>query len=333
MKIDIAPEVIQYYEKYYDVIRIPDFHDDTRLLKPKHGITYLGNKKVCRFCGKSAPDVKFKKTAHAFPESIGNHALAIYYECDDCNSFFGRTLENDYNVFFNLFHCIMQIDGKRGKQKCNFKIPCSKREDDCANHCIEIGLDNGKPVIRKCREVEEKYVSLTSESIVISKPVGSCCPISVFKAIVKMALTVLPPEELSLFSETLKWIREEEPRNFYRSRRLIVRCQMIPGFNVTKYPHFILYKRKSDVWDKPYLLSHLTYGCFSLLIEVPRNSDNGNDAAFENVMFPPLPFYTSSEGKWDLSDIQIQPGFKQSICLSFEKAVECTEEMKQRYSK
>ncbi len=33
----IEPEIIEYYESFYDVLRTPDFDDKSRLLKPMHG--------------------------------------------------------------------------------------------------------------------------------------------------------------------------------------------------------------------------------------------------------------------------------------------------------
>lgn len=49
---------------------------------------------------------------------------------------------------------------------------------------------------------------------------------------------------------------------------------MIPGFNVTKYPHYFLFRSKAMQNDKPYLLFNLTYGCFSLLIEFPNDAES-----------------------------------------------------------
>lgn len=97
---DLDLSAIDFYEKNYDVLRTPDFDESSRLLIPNgHGIKYYGHKenRICRFCGKKEPDVSFSKIAHALPESIGNHVLATYYECDVCNDFFGRNLENEYN--------------------------------------------------------------------------------------------------------------------------------------------------------------------------------------------------------------------------------------------
>lgn len=327
---NIDPKIISFYDSFYDILRTPDlddFDNKTRLLKPEHGIHTIGSphNKKCRFCGKGQNEVNFTKTAHAFPESIGNHALATNYECDICNEFFGDTIENEFANFFILSNSIMQIDGKNGIPKCNYKIPCEKRTDECANYCIEISQNNGIPNIRLCKEVDNRYINLTKNSITISKPVGKCCPIAVYKALVKMAITVMPIEELRLFSNAISWILNPEHSNFYNDKNLLVQYKMIPGFTVTKYPHYVLYRRKTNDFNKPYMLFNLTYSCYSLLIEVPRDADNCPNFQFENLPFPPIPFYTTTSGIWNLSENETPKNLKHSITLNFDNIKDITE--------
>ena len=325
----IEPEIIEYYESFYDILRTPDFDDKSRVLKPLHGMHIIGNsqKKICRFCGKGENEVSFNKIAHVFPESIGNHVLASNYECDKCNEFFGDTIENEYANFFSLYHSIMQISGKNGVPKCKFKVSCDKRTEECVKYCVEITFKDNMPCIRKCKEVGNEYIDISNNSFTISKPVGKCCPIAVFKAIVKMAISIMPVEELNLFSSVIKWLGENEHSNYYKNKKLLVRYKIIPGFNVTKYPHYVLLRRKKDVWNKPYMLFNLTYGCYSLFIEIPRDADDSTNCEFEKMPFPPIPFYTSSEGTWDMSGHEISRDYKNSITLSFGSMKECTDDI------
>ena len=48
-----------------------------------------GENQICRFCGRSRPEVSFRHGAHARPESLGNKSLFTIYECDSGNQFFG----------------------------------------------------------------------------------------------------------------------------------------------------------------------------------------------------------------------------------------------------
>ena len=327
MNIGIKPQyewntkTLEFYENSYQILRTPDFDDSTRLLKPQNGKQVLGNygsAKTCRFCGKSEPEVTFKKVAHAFPEAIGNHVLTTLYECDECNSFFGRTIENDYTNFFSLYHSVMQIKGKRGVPRCSFKVPCEKRTDSCAEYCVDIiNADDNQFEIRKCQEANGKYVEINNKGFVIRKPVAGCCPIAVYKALVKMALTVMPIEELQLFETARSWILQPEHENIF-NKPLLVRYKMIPGFNVTKYPCYYLYKRKGDVWEYPYMLFQLTYACYSLLIELPKDGSNSLIDKLDKIPFPEMPFYANTEGIWDLSNKAVDKGYTNSMEFSYE---------------
>ena len=68
---------------------------------------------------------------------------------------------------------------------------------------------------------------------------------------------------------------------------------------------------------------NLTYGCYSLFVEIPRDSDNCTNFEFEKMPFPPIPFYTSSEGTWDMSEKEASNNVKQSITLNFETMTDC----------
>lgn len=94
---------------------------------------------------------------------------------------------------------------------------------------------------------------------------------------------------------------------------------------MTKYPHYVLFRRKKDVWNKPYMLFNLTYGCYSLFVEIPRDADNRTNFEFEKMPFPPIPFYTSSEGTWDMSEKEVSKDVKNSITLNFGTMNDCSD--------
>lgn len=73
------------------------------------------------------------------------------------------------------------------------------------------------------------------------------------------------------------------------------------------------------------MLFNLTYGCYSLFIEIPRDADSCPNSEFERIPFPSLPFYTSTEGIWDLSENVLPQDAKQSITLSFDAMKDYTE--------
>ena len=78
---------------------------------------YIGNKGVCRYCGKNNSQVNFKKLAHAIPELLGNKYLFSNDECDDCNSYFDKHLENNLANFLGISRTTSQVVGKKGIPK------------------------------------------------------------------------------------------------------------------------------------------------------------------------------------------------------------------------
>lgn len=73
------------------------------------------------------------------------------------------------------------------------------------------------------------------------------------------------------------------------------------------------------------MVFNLTYGCFSLLIEVPRDNDNSFDLKFKKMPFPPVPFSTSEEGCWNMDCTDVPKGMRNSIVLNYSKQIDCTE--------
>lgn len=308
---EIDPKRMKYYEKNYDVI-------SSRLLNSENYI-YLGDEhsKVCRFCGKSESDgATFIKLAHAFPESIGNKCLATYYECDKCNEKFGKTIECVFGNYMKFYHSISKIIGKKEK------IPEYISND---NKSKSTWL-NDTYVLSDTNELLHTSIDENNNSICYHATAPTHIPIAVYKCFVKMALSVMPENELEPFKETITWISEKKHKNIFENKKLICRYEMIPGYNTTVYPCYVLYKRKGpkSLAIIPYMIFNLTYGNFSYMIEVPTIEDTKQSIA--NVKFPPHPFVTSSFGTLDLTSAESVSNFEQSMIWSFDgKKIELNE--------
>lgn len=82
--IDIEERKL-FYETNYDLIANYNCSAHTKLFVDAEKMKPY----TCRFCGRTAPDVSFKKVAHAVSELVGNKALYLKSECDACNELFG----------------------------------------------------------------------------------------------------------------------------------------------------------------------------------------------------------------------------------------------------
>ena len=128
--------------------------------------------KKCRFCKKTKPEASFKRKAHTFPNFMGNKELLSLDECDECNSFFGNTIERDAAEFFLPHRALFGIEGKGGKKQF--------RTHDRA---LSFGhsLVNGKQCLVIIAHTEEanKYIIENQNGLKISTPSRPYVPVAV----------------------------------------------------------------------------------------------------------------------------------------------------------
>ena len=239
--------IIEFYDKYYVSC--------TQTLNKNIKI-YLGENKnkTCRFCGKSTPDVKFSKLAHALPELIGNKSLFSNYECDTCNEVFANSIEDNLSKFLGVGRTLFQIRGKKGipKYKSNKKNVKIQFTDEL----IIEASDKSEDI-----SLNEKTMSLT-----ISKQ--KYIPILVYKCFVKMALSLLGEAELKNFSRTVRWLNPNDNVNI-TTKSLLCIISISPSYMSSDMIHTYLFKRKNDSDLVPYMSFFIMFSCYSFQIFIP----------------------------------------------------------------
>lgn len=208
----------------------------------------------CRFCGRSSPDVRFKKIAHAISHMIGNKVLKSSYECDSCNEIFGR-YESEFSNYMNLYHTMFQVEGKGGFPK--FK----RNPHDFSKIQVE-----EKDIRIQIREDEESLIEwgeLDKELKQIKiKGKRSYTPEFVLKALVKMAITIAPAEEIPLLEDSIKWLMGEPmagklPGIYLRIYQIPVKCPSC----------YLLKKTERYYFKRPTYFFVLAYR--NIVIQVP----------------------------------------------------------------
>lgn len=245
----------KYYETNYDILVGQNTNFDHE--------EYLGNceKKVCRFCGRDESKVSFGDKPHVFPICTGNVNLLSYYECDECNHFFGDRLEGEYQNYFSFVHNLYMVEGRKGKiplvqSNDNLsKIKVVKKENDEKIHLINDIVDN-------------EHVKIENNSIILSSPKTTIIPIAIYKCLTKMALSIMPEEELPQFQETLVWIKKKKHESIMKKKHM---CRYLEFKHspYVKYPMGFLFKRKQNSKDGPYMIFLYVYAKMAIMIEVP----------------------------------------------------------------
>ena len=113
VKMNALEKSSYFYSSNYDVIARYACDDQ----KKGHKVFVDQEKQkpfTCRFCGKTAPEVSFKNTAHALSELIGNKSVFLKCECDSCNKMFGRIYENHLANYLGPYRTLCYTDVKNG---------------------------------------------------------------------------------------------------------------------------------------------------------------------------------------------------------------------------
>ncbi|SDA73269.1 hypothetical protein SAMN02910275_02463 [Butyrivibrio sp. INlla18] len=151
----------------------------------------------CRFCGKSEPEVKFTDDAHAISELIGNKSLFLKSECEACNKKFGRIYEDQFAKYLGPGRTVTQTKGKNGIP--SYKTVDGKFRMDVTDKgfVIQEVAGNGR-------------LDFSNGEIQLQLVKDTYIPLNAFKALVFMALSVIPENEVSAFDETIRWLNGEE---------------------------------------------------------------------------------------------------------------------------
>lgn len=153
------------------------------------------NKRICRFCGKSIPEVTFDKVAHAIQEALGNKLLVCYEECDSCNHKLALTEDNfRYIMDFRraMYHIPRKSSTKAPTVVGKTFIIKADAKGNPNLYLMEEFLPNTEVRKRPFMMHLELKSAINNERM--------------YKALCKMVIDMLPSKELSHFENTIKWV-------------------------------------------------------------------------------------------------------------------------------
>jgi hypothetical protein len=316
MELDPATQMrLKFLDENY--IPLVDYHLN------QEGKIFLGDKdnKKCRFCGKSEPETTFSNVSHAIPEFTGNKKLIAYNECDVCNSKFSKLLENHMANYMNLLHTFSQVRGKKGVP--SFKtIHNKKSRVDVGSTNVEVENHEGDSIAT---------IDEINKTITFTAKKASYVPIAIYKCLTKMALTIMPENELDNFKTTMKWINEEDHAASHLDlKALFALMSFAPGAIPYPFTSCMLFKRKDNpTEDVPYMLFLLAYGNFAFQIYLPLSSEDKKyqGSNFEMVFIPtPIDMLQGTgvltRKKLDLNSKTLVKGEDGTIVLQFDSFTE-----------
>ena len=222
---------------------------------------FLGSKsnRICRFCEKDETKTNFQLEAHAIPELLGNKSLFSYYECDECNQFFGSGIENDLGNWTKPSRTISRIRGKKG-------VPSIKKSGteqgwrvDCDNDSLHFLEYGSEPLLDVDEDKRIIKFELTQDAYT---------PIAVLKAFVKIGLTLLPQNEVPNFKEALSWIRDPIHSQPFAVRSPIYQIFQ-PGLMRSDLLVAMVIRRKEPILNLPYAFLILGFANEVYQVHIP----------------------------------------------------------------
>jgi hypothetical protein len=254
---------------------------------------------TCRFCGKHSPEVTFNMAAHAIPECLGNKSLFTAYECDACNGFFGRGIENDFGNWSKPQHIFGRIRGKKGVPTVKKGSSGGWRLEWSADEILEITQSDDDPVAIDDPVAKQIAFTLLRDTYT---------PVAVLKAFTKMGLTLLPDEELPNFRAAITWIRNPD-HSVGLVKEFPVLHTFVPGNAPFVKIAAVLLRRKADELAVPYVTFVLTYGneVFQSILPSPERDAAISGRKVQYCYFPNV---------YDLGAIPKEPMGREWIDLS-----------------
>jgi hypothetical protein len=245
-----------YTSQYETLVYFQDSSGANATSVPADGHT------TCRYCGKGSPEVRFKTDCHALAECVGNRWLLAEDECDTCNKVFGSGIEDHFGKWSLPYRVLSCIRGKKG-------YPSIKREHlgwriDSSATGISVHMLEGYKIAEFNEETQSfKFTQLPRDPFV---------PQSVFKALVRMAIALMPRDELSNFAPVIDWLLEKENPNVENYIPHVLHTVIpirIPIDSVSA----VLARRHTNELSVPYMIFVLMFSnyVFQIMLPCPKS--------------------------------------------------------------
>ncbi len=231
---------------------------------PKKSYPMGKKNKECRFCGKNHLETTFNYTSHAIPESLGNKTIICLDECDKCNKQFSETIEDHLDKITLPYRTMNMLKGKK-------KIPVYKTLDNKGR--LEV-IGKEKKELKIESRIDSCFFELDekNKTLRLKYTLQPHIPAAAYKALVKMALSVMPENELENFKISKNWMQElDHTKNLMNPLNVLM--TFIPGINPLKETYVFLFKKFTISQKYPDCLFILCFGNIMYQIMIPSDKE------------------------------------------------------------
>jgi transcriptional regulator with XRE-family HTH domain len=259
--------------------------------------TVIGNKqpaaRKCRFCHRTAADgAIFESAAHAIPTALGNDHLKIADECDECNNHFGRETEPSLIAMLDIQRAFLGIQG-RGKNDGRPELQFSKGKVFHDGRKLNIHATD----VAKDEATDEISVQLGKGAAMV--------PVAAYRALVKIALSVVKADQLPDLAKTIEWLREGK----HGELPLPTVAAAVIGLPPNPSAQITLYVRKDGAETRlPHIVAEFRLGCYLYVYAIPFSDRDSWDLVgfFDDPEFRDVFRHYAAVQGWSQQDLSGQ---------------------------
>ncbi|PIQ21497.1 MAG: hypothetical protein COW65_08770 [Cytophagales bacterium CG18_big_fil_WC_8_21_14_2_50_42_9] len=193
------PDLIDEFDIFFKSYEIEELVvcpvEEVNNLKPKE-------ERICRFCGLNFSQTTFEGKPHIISELLGNKYLISDFECDNCNTFFGK-YENDLTAFLGMSRTFLGVKNKKDKVP-EFNSPGYKL---LARRTDFYGIKDGLQISvhKSAKGIFNIDSNLGKSEIKYLKQ--PYVPVKVYKALLKIALSIIPEKYVADYQYTFQYLK------------------------------------------------------------------------------------------------------------------------------
>jgi hypothetical protein len=246
----VADEFLKFYDAYKYQGTLDGNLRESRHLKKQV--------KECRFCKKKVGETTFGQDTHLLSRLIGNNVYYSSDECDECNALF-NAFETDLAASLGAERTFNHLIPERkapGFESGNGKLRIKKLKNE---NIVLLAKDERADYIKVDFEAGKADIAMSTQPY---------RPEFVYRALLKMALAVLPPDNVADYELAFKFLRDPDAYpQFNEFKKVIITETTI----VLARPFVQLYQKSAGI-DRPELPEHvfcLYMGYLMFQISIP----------------------------------------------------------------
>jgi hypothetical protein len=253
--------------------------------------------KFCYYCGTSDTSL-FKNEPHLTPDLLTKNRNTYNYECDICNDFFSMEYETHLTHFTRPFVVLAQCKTKKGYPK--IKMPNGDF----------IQFENGQLRIHDNNNSFPITYNEEKKMATLEIPRPKFIPYKIYKSLIKIGISLLPPEKIDNYSETIKWLRNPELDKL--NNPMFLAKAITRKLNNQKYsePIASLYEAKEMLIGNTEYFQHIlvvSFANFEIQIYLPPSKEFDKIHNPKNQLgFELFPIVASHLNSLPTSDLKIE---------------------------